>query len=90
MYRILKVIYGMKRGCKMNHRYIIDRVEKNYAIVEKENGNMCKISVKSIKGVFKEGDILINIDNEYFEVNKEFTLNQKNKINEIMNNMWEE
>lgn len=74
----------------MNHRYIIDRVEKNYAIVEKENGNMCKISVKSIKGVFKEGDILINIDNEYFEVNKEFTLNQKNKIDEIMNNMWEE
>jgi len=80
----------MKRGCKMNHRYIIDRVEGNYAIVEKENGNMCKISVESIRGEFKEGDILINIDDEYFKVNKEFTLNQKNKIDEITKNMWEE
>ena len=80
----------MKRGCKMNHRYIIDRVEGNSAIVEKEDGKMCKISVENIRGEFKEGDILINIDDEYFEVNKELTLNRKNKMDEIMKNMWEE
>jgi len=74
----------------MNHRYIVDRVESSYAIVEKENGNIYKISVENIRGKFKEGDILINIDDEYFEVNKELTLNRKNKMDEIMKNMWEE
>ena len=80
----------MKRGGKMNHRYIVDRVESSYAIVEKENGNIYKISVENIRGKFKEGDILINIDDEFFEVSKEFTLNRKNKMDEIMKNIWKE
>ena len=80
----------MKRGYKMNDKYIIDRVEGNYAIIEKENGDMYKISIENIKGDFKEGDILINKDDEYFEIDKKFTLNRKNKINDSMKNMWEE
>jgi len=73
----------------MNERYIIDRVEGNYAIIEKENGDMYKISIESIKGDFKEGDILINQD-EYFEIDKRFTLNRKNEINDKMEDMWDE
>ena len=73
----------------MNEKYIIDRVEGNYAIIEKENGDMYKISIENIKGDFKEGDILINKD-EYFEIDKKFTLNRKNEINDSMKNMWEE
>jgi hypothetical protein len=71
----------------MNERYIIDRVEESFAITERENGDIYKISVNNIKGKFKEGDILINKD-EYFEVDKNFTLNRKKKIDEIMKNMW--
>jgi hypothetical protein len=84
------MIYGVKRGFKMSHRYVIDRVERNYAIIEKENGDIYKISVENIKGNFKEGDILINIDDEFFEVSKEFTLNRKNKMDEIMKDIWKE
>ena len=80
----------MKRGCKMNHMYIIDRVEGNYAIIEKENGYIYKIAVENIRGDFKEGDSLITIDDKCFEVNKELTLERKNKIDKIMKNMWEE
>ena len=73
----------------MNNRYIIDRVEGSYAIVEKENGDMCKISVENIRGDFKEGDILIKRDDECFEIDKELTLNRKSKLDDIMKNMWE-
>lgn len=73
----------------MNERYIIDRIEENFAIVEKENGDMYKISVNNIKGNFEEGDILINKD-EYFEIDKGFTLNRRKEIDEIMQGMWKE
>ena len=73
----------------MNERYIIDRVEENYAIIEKENGDMYKISIESIRGDFKEGDILINQD-EYFEIDKRFTLNRKNEIDHKIKDMWDE
>ena len=73
----------------MHEKYIIDRVEGNYVIIEKENGDMYKISTENIKGDFKDGDILIN-KGEYFEIDKEFTLNRKKQINDSMKNMWEE
>ena len=73
----------------MDEKYIIDRVEWNYAIVEKENGDMYRISIKNIKGNFNEGDILI-VKDEYFEIDKKLTLNRKNEINNSMKNMWEE
>lgn len=73
----------------MNERYIIDRVEGNFAIAEKENGDIHKISIQNIKGKFQEGDALINKD-EYFEIDESFTLNRKKQIDEIVNDMWKE
>jgi hypothetical protein len=73
----------------MDEKYIIDRIEGNYAIIEKENGDMHKIFIKNIKGDFKDGDVLIN-KGEYLEIDKKFTLNRKNEINNSMKNMWEE
>ena len=73
----------------MHEKYIIDRVEGNYVIIEKENGDMYKISTENIKGDFEDGDILIN-KGEFFEIDKKFTLNRKKEINDNMKNMWEE
>ena len=73
----------------MDEKYIIDRIEGNYTIIEKENGDMYKISIENIKGNFNEGDILIK-KGEYFEIDKKFTINRKNEINDTMKNMWEE
>jgi len=73
----------------MEEKYIIDRVEGNYVIVEKENGDMYKISIENIESNFNEGDILIK-KGEYFEIDKKFTLNRKKQINDSMKNMWEE
>ncbi|BCZ49066.1 hypothetical protein psyc5s11_51330 [Clostridium gelidum] len=73
----------------MEEKYIIDRVEGNYVIVEKENGDMYKICIENIESNFNEGDILIK-KGEYFEIDKKFTLNRKKQINDSMKNMWEE
>lgn len=73
----------------MNRKYIIDRIEEKDAVVERENGDMYRISIGSIKGDFKEGDILIN-RGEYFEIDKAFTSNRRKQIDDLMKNMWEE
>lgn len=72
----------------MKNKYIIDRIEGEYIVIEKENSEMNTISKDSIKGDFKEGDILIN-RGEYFEVDKEFTFNRRKEIADITKDMWE-
>lgn len=73
----------------MKERYIIDRVEGDFAIIEKENGDILEISIESIKGAFKEGDIIINKD-KYFEVDEDFTLRRKERIDNSIKDMWKE
>jgi hypothetical protein len=73
----------------VDEKYIIDRVEDTYAIVEKENGGMCEIPIDHIKGNFNEGDILIKI-NEYFQIDKIYTLVRRKQIDDNMKDMWNE
>jgi len=49
---------------------------------------MYRISIDSIRGDFKEGDILIS-RGEYFEVDKDFTYNRRKQIDDLMKDMWE-
>ena len=55
-------------------KYILDRVEGNYAILENENG--------------REGDILIK-KGEKFTVSELLTKERKDKIKNMMNDIWE-
>lgn len=73
----------------MNEKFIVDRIEEKYAVVEKENGDMYRISKDSIKGDFKDGDILIN-RGEYFEIDETFTFNRRKEIEDITKDMWKE
>lgn len=73
----------------MNEKYIVDRIEEKCTVVEKENGDMYRIEKDSIRGDFKEGDILIN-RGEYFEIDKEFTFNRRKEIEDITKDMWKE
>ena len=69
-------------------KYILDRVEGNYAILENENGSMIEISIDNIDGNFREGDILIK-EGDKFTVSELLTKERKDKINNMMNVMWE-
>lgn len=71
----------------MNEKYIIDRIEGKYAILEKENGDMLEIFIENIEGNFNEGDILVK-EGQSFKVNEEFTKLRKEKINNIMKDIW--
>ena len=73
----------------MNEKYIVDRVEEKYAVVEKENGDIYRIAKDSIRGSFKDGDILIN-RGEYFELDQTFTFNRRKEIEDITKGMWKE
>lgn len=69
-------------------KYVLDRVEGNYAILENENGSMIEISINNIDGNFREGDILIK-EGDKFTVSELLTKERKDKINNMMNDMWE-
>ena len=69
-------------------KYVLDRVEGNYAILENENGSMIEISIDNIDGNFREGDILIK-EGDKFTVSELLTKERKDKINNMMNDMWE-
>ena len=71
----------------MNEKYIIDRIEGKYAILEKENGDILEIFIENIEGNFNEGDILVK-EGQSFKVNEEFTKLRKEKINNIMKDIW--
>ncbi|SFD08696.1 DUF3006 domain-containing protein [Clostridium uliginosum] len=71
----------------MGNKYIIDRIEGMYAILECYNGDMLRISVSEIKGTPKEGDILIN-KGDTFIVDNDLTINRKDKTHDMMKNMW--
>lgn len=73
----------------MNEKYIVDRIEEKYVVVEKENGDMYRISKDNIRGNFKDGDILIN-RGEYFEIDHTFTFNRRKEIEDITKDMWKE
>lgn len=73
----------------MDQKYIVDRIEEKYAVVEKENGDMYRIAKDSIRGDFKDGDILIN-RGEYFELDHTFTFNRRKEIEDITKDMWKE
>lgn len=73
----------------MNEKYIVDRIEEKYVVVEKENGDMYRISKDNIRGDFKDGDILIN-RGEYFEIDHTFTFNRRKEIEDITKDMWKE
>ncbi|WP_238898846.1 DUF3006 domain-containing protein [Clostridium sp. YIM B02500] len=74
----------------MSEKYIINRVEGDYVIIENENGDIDKISISNVTGDFKDGDILINIDSKYFKVDKKSTEIRKKQIHNKMKDMWEE
>lgn len=63
-------------------KYVIDRFEGEFAVVELENKKFANIPHEAIPPEAKEGDIiLVTIDNQH-------TKEQKEKIKKMMENLW--
>ena len=65
-------------------KVIIDRVEGNFAVGEKEDKTMVNIDVRILPEKVKEGDVL-NIE---IKVDKEETERRKKSIEELARDLW--
>ena len=69
-------------------KFIIDRFEGDYAILEDENKNMLDILKSSLPDKVKEGDVLILKSNSY-TIDQDETNKRKDQIQKLMNELWE-
>ncbi|MDF2676263.1 MAG: hypothetical protein K0Q97_556 [Bacillota bacterium] len=65
-------------------KIIIDRFEGDFAVVELQNKQMVNIPKAIIPPEAVEGDVIS------IEINKEETAERKNKIKNLMNDLWED
>lgn len=60
-------------------KLIIDRIEENFAVCEKENREMIHIPISDLPKAAKDGDCLILSDGKY-KIDLELTLQRKTMI----------
>jgi len=65
-------------------KVIIDRFEKELAVVELENGEFQHLSKKLLPAMAAEGDVLV------IEIDEAETERRRKRINELMNHLSEE
>lgn len=64
-------------------RIVIDRIESDMAIVEKEDGSFVQMPKSLIPLDAKEGDVLLII------VDEEGTISRKQEITSLMEELWD-
>ncbi|MBL4938200.1 DUF3006 domain-containing protein [Clostridium sp. YIM B02515] len=69
-------------------KVIIDRFEENFAVCEKESGEMINIEVIKLPIHAKEGDILI-IEGNAISIDEKCTKARKEKIKKLAEDLWE-
>lgn len=69
-------------------KYIIDRFEGSFAVLEKENGTTVNIDA-SLLGGAKEGDVVL-FDGKAYTVDKEETQDRKMRIQEKMSKIFKQ
>ncbi len=63
-------------------KFIIDRFEGNYAVVELENKEMINISKKILPEEACEGNVISVV------IDQEETMKRKKKIKQLMDDLW--
>ena len=63
-------------------RIVIDRIEEDIAIVEKEDGSFLHMSKNLIPSDAKEGDVLL------IAVDKQNTVDRQQEITSLMEELW--
>ena len=69
-------------------KIIIDRFEGNLALCEKEDKTILAIPKAQLPIGVKEGDVLVE-ENGSFSVDTEATYQRREKIDRLMNDLWE-
>ncbi len=64
--------------------WIIDRIENNIAVCEFDTGKTIDVPLSALPDGIKEGDVIS------LSIDKEETNNRKEKINNLMNNLFKD
>ena len=70
-------------------RYIIDRIEGRFAILEGENGEISGVELNRLPPDVKEGDVLDHRIGQW-SVDKEETENRRLQNRQKLHRLWEE
>lgn len=70
-------------------RFIVDRIENEFAVCENENKEMVNIPIKELPSNITEKSIIDYIGNKYI-INEEEQLRKEDLIREKMNSVWNE
>jgi len=68
-------------------KLIIDRIEGEFAICEKENKHIISIPIKDIPFNVKEGDVLI-VEGNAYKLDNEVTKTKKKYIEDLTKDLW--
>ena len=69
-------------------KYIVDRIEGDFAILESENSTLKDVEIDCIKGC-KEGDVVI-FENGKYRIDEMLTMERKAIISEKMRKLFGE
>lgn len=69
-------------------KFVIDRFEGEYAICEKESGELLKMERSKFPSEASEGDV-ITIDKNIITIDRNETQKRKEKIEKLMDELWE-
>lgn len=72
----------------MEEKYIVDRFEENYAVIETKEKKMINVNKKDLPKDIKSGDVLVKKDGKY-KILKEETEKRTNYIKKLTNDLWE-
>ena len=67
--------------------FVIDRIENEVIAIETKDKKIININKNKIFGEFKEGDILIKIEEKYY-VDKEESKRKTEEMNNLMKGLW--
>ncbi|MGL4572545.1 MAG: DUF3006 domain-containing protein [Clostridium sp.] len=73
----------------MKEKYIVDRIQSEYYVLETPNGGMINLPKDEVSKQLKEGDVLYKIGDTY-SLSEEETKKRMDEIEELMKGMWEE
>ena len=70
----------------MEEKYIVDRFEENYAVIETKEKKMINVNKKDLPKDIKSGDVLVKKDGKY-KILKEETEQRTNYIKKLTNDL---
>ena len=70
-------------------RFIVDRIENEFAVCEDENKEIVNIPIKVLPSNITEKSIIDYIDNQYI-INDEEQLKREETIKQKMDSVWNE